>query len=116
MTMGSPKILEDELFQLLRAEQAEQFNQKRGDTSQEYDLSGTNLARINLRGLNAENLNLQDVYFSMADLRGIDFRKSKLEGASFRDANISGCYFPKELSTEELLFSIQHGTRVRYNG
>ena len=112
--MTTPKILDDELFQLLRTEQAEAFNQKR-DPATEYDLSGTNLARINLRGLNAGNLNLENVYFSMADLRGIDFRKANLEGASFRDANISGCYFPKELSTEELLFSIQHGTRVRYN-
>ncbi len=112
--MGSPKILDDDMFVLLRTEEIKTFNEKR-DSSVEYDLSGTNLARINLQGLNADNLNLKDVYFRMADLRGIDFRKANLEGASFGDANISGCYFPKELSAQELNFSIKHGTRVRYN-
>lgn len=112
--MNRPKILEDDMFQLLRTGQIEAFNEKR-DKSVEYDLSDTNLARIDLRGLNADNLNLESVYFRMADLRGIDFRNAKLEGASFGEANVSGCFFPKQLSASEILFSIEHGTRVRYS-
>ena len=111
--MSKPRILDDEMFQLLRAEKVDDFNAKR-DPEQAYDLSGTNLARIDLRGLVADNLNLKDVYFRMADLRGIDFRKANLEGASFGDANVSGCYFPPQISPRELEFSLAHGTRVRY--
>ena len=111
--MAKPKVLDDEMFQLLRMGNITTFNKKR-DLSIEYDLSGTDLSRIDLRGLNAENINFEDAYFRMSDLRGIDFRNSKMEGASFAGTNISGCFFPKELSADEILFSLEHGTRVRY--
>jgi uncharacterized protein YjbI with pentapeptide repeats len=112
--MLKPKMLDDEMFQLLRMGEVQAFNEKR-DYSQEYDLSGTDLSRIDLRGLNADNLNLEDTYFRMSDLRGIDFRNAKMEGASFAGSNISGCFFPKELRADEILFSLEHGTRVRYS-
>ena len=111
--MAKPKILDDALYQLLRAGNIEAFNKQR-DADSEYDLSCSNLARIDLRGLNAEKLNLENVYFRQADLRGIDFRNARLQGASFGDANVSGCYFPDRLSASELMFSLQYGTRVRY--
>jgi uncharacterized protein YjbI with pentapeptide repeats len=112
--MSKPKMLDDEMFQLLRAGNVAEFNEKR-DLSQEYDLSGTDLSRIDLRGLITDNINFEDAYFRMTDMRGIDFRDAKMEGASFAGANISGCYFPKELRADEVLFSLEHGTRVRYN-
>jgi uncharacterized protein YjbI with pentapeptide repeats len=112
--MAKPKVLDDEMYQLLRMGDIETFNQKR-DMSVEYDLSGTDLSRIDLRGLNADNLNLEDAYFRMTDLRGIDFRNAKMKGASFAGSNISGCYFPIELRADEILFSLEHGTRVRYS-
>ena len=111
--MSKPIVLKDPMFELLRLGKIKQFNEKR-DTEVEYNLRGTDLSRIDLRGLNADNLNFSDAYFRQTDLRGIDFRKANLEGASFAAANISGCYFPPELSFEEISFSLEHGTRVRY--
>ncbi len=104
---------EDEMYHLLRMGEIEKFNQKR-DVSVEYDLSDTDLSRIDIRGLIADNINFSDAYFRMTDMRGVDFRNAKMEGASFAGANISGCYFPIELSADEILFSLEHGTRVRY--
>jgi uncharacterized protein YjbI with pentapeptide repeats len=112
--MSRPKVLDDGMFELLRMGEIKKFNEKR-DVSVEYDLSGTNLSRIDLRGLVTDNINFENAYFRMTDLRGIDFRDSKMEGASFAGANISGCYFPKELRSDEILFSLEQGTRVRYS-
>lgn len=112
--MAKPRVLNDDMFELLRMGEIETFNSKR-DVSIEYDLSGTDLSRIDLRGLVADNINFEDAYFRMTDLRGIDFRKAKMEGISLAGANISGCYFPIELRADEILFSLEHGTRVRYN-
>ncbi|MNH42355.1 hypothetical protein D3C79_1040400 [compost metagenome] len=47
-------------------------------------------------------------------MRGIDFRKANLEGASLAHAQISGTYFPVELSADEILMSMNFGTRLRY--
>ncbi len=112
--MTKPRVLDDEMFQLLRMGDIGTFNEKY-DPSAGYDLSGTDLSRIDLRGLITDNINFEDVYFRMTDLRGVDFRNAKMEGASFAGANISGCYFPKELRADEILFSLEHGTRVRYS-
>lgn len=112
--MAKPRVLDDKMFELLRMGEIKAFNEKR-DLSQEYDLSGADLSRIDLRGLITDNLNFNDAYFRMTDLRGVDFRNSKMEGASFAGANISGCYFPKELRADEILFSLEHGIRVRYS-
>lgn len=112
--MGKPKVLDDDMFVMLRMGKIKEFNTKR-DVSVAYDLSGTDLSRIDLRGLITDNINFEDAYFRMSDLRGIDFRKANLEGASFANANISGCYFPVELRSDEILFSLEHGTRVRYS-
>lgn len=112
--MSGPRVLDDEMYQLLRMGEIDEFNEKR-DVSAVYDISGSDLSRIDLRGLIADNINFENAYFRMTDLRGIDFRSAKMEGASFAGANISGCYFPKELHADEILFSLEHGTRVRYN-
>jgi uncharacterized protein YjbI with pentapeptide repeats len=112
--MAKPRVLDDEMFQLLRMGEIKTFNEKR-DISIEYDLSGTDLSRIDLRTLVTDNINFEGAYFRMTDLRGIDFRESRMEGASLAGANISGCFFPKELRADEILFSLEHGTRVRYS-
>ena len=112
--MAKPRVLDEEMYQLLRMGDIKTFIEKR-DISVEYDLSATDLSRIDLRGLVTDNINFEDAYFRMTDLRGIDFRNAKMEGASFAGANISGCFFPKELRADEILFSLEHGTRVRYS-
>lgn len=63
--MTKLRVLDDSMFELLRMGETEAFNKKR-DISVEYDLSGTDLSRIDLRA-------------------------------------------------DEILFSLEHGTRVRYS-
>lgn len=111
---AEPKILQDPLYQLLRDEDIKGFNQARADGNT-VDLRGGDFRGLDLRGLEAHGLDLSNAYFRGADLRGIDLSHCRLEGASIANANISGCYFPKELSADELLLSINHGTRMRYN-
>ena len=53
--------------------------------------------------------------FRQADLRGLDLSNCQLEGASLNGARVSGTNFPKELSAQELILSLQQGTRLRYD-
>ena len=111
--MVTPKIHNDPLYQLLRDEKIDDFNKKR----QGQDVSvlrGGDYRGLDLRGLDADGLDFTDAYFRGADLRGIDFRNTVLEGANMTDAKISGCYFPKQLSADEIRLSVQAGTRMRY--
>ncbi len=111
--MSAPRIPQEPLYQLLRAEQVQEFNSK-VDRKAPPDLSGCDFRGLDLRGLDVSGLDLSDAYFRGSDLRGIDFRGAKLEGASIVTAKISGCYFPAELSAEEITLSLNHGTRLRY--
>lgn len=111
--MAKPMMSRDPMFQLLRGEEVANFNERRVH-GESVDLKGTDLSRIDLRGLNADGLDLTDCYMRMSDLRGIDFRKARLEGVSLASANISGCYFPVELSPDEIALSVAQGTRMRY--
>ena len=75
---------------------------------------GGDFRGLDLRELNADGVDFGDAYFRSADLRGIDFRHSNLQGASLAHAQISGAYFPVELSADEILMSMNFGTRLRY--
>jgi len=79
------------------------------------DMRGGDFRGVDLRGLDARGVDFTDAYFRGADLRGIDFRESQLQGASIAHAQISGAYFPTELAADELLMSVNFGTRLRYN-
>lgn len=111
--MSKPVIHTNPMYQLLRQEDITEFNLRRekGDPT---ELASGDFRGLDLRNLNAAGLDFTDGYFRGADLRGIDFRKSKLEGASLCEAKISGCYFPYELSAEEIRLSVEGGTRMRY--
>ncbi|HEY3698644.1 MAG TPA: pentapeptide repeat-containing protein [Spongiibacteraceae bacterium] len=111
--MTAPQVLTDPLYQLLYNENIAEFN-RRHDEAKSAMLHGGSYRGLDLREINADGLDFSDAYFHGADLRGIDFRKTNLEGASMIDAKISGCYFPKELSAEEIRLSIMAGTRMRY--
>ncbi|KXS47357.1 MAG: hypothetical protein AWU57_5552, partial [Marinobacter sp. T13-3] len=69
---------------------------------------------LDLRGLDATGLDFRHAYFRGADLRGIDFSRSRMEGVSIASAKISGCYFPHRLEADEIVMSLNHGTRMRY--
>ncbi len=113
--MTHPIIHQNAIYELLRAEKIAEFNQRkaRGEVK-EGMLRGGDFRGLDLRELDAQGLDLRDGYFRGADLRGIDFRGANLEGASFCQAHFSGCFFPPQLSAEELRLSFDLGTRVRY--
>ena len=109
-----PVVKHDIMNTLLREEKVEEVNQllKQGNKP---DFSATDFRALHLRGLIVKNVDFSNSYFRMTDLRGIDFRTCNLEGASLHSAYITGCYFPKELSSEEIRMSVEHGTRMRYS-
>ena len=51
------------------------------------------------------------VHLGTQDVTG---RAALLEGASLAHAQISGAYFPVELTADEILMSVNFGTRLRY--
>lgn len=115
--MSRPTIYHNPLYELLRSEQVSEFNQRKSaGEATEGMLKGGDFRGIDLRKLDAAGLDLSDAYFRGADLRGIDFREANIEGASFCQAQISGCYFPKQLTAEEIRLSVDFGVRVRYRG
>jgi uncharacterized protein YjbI with pentapeptide repeats len=111
--MNQPKQLDSPLFALLRKDDVNAFNLQRPNNGQ-IDLAGGDFRGLDLRELNAADIDFTDAYFRSADLRGVDFRTTSLEGASIAHAQISGAYFPPELSADEILMSVNFGTRLRY--
>lgn len=109
---SAPAISQDPLYQMLRHDNVSGFNQARA-AGQQCDLRRCDFRGLDLRGIELRNTDLTDAYFRGADLRGIDFRGCTLDGASLADAKISGCYFPIELSADEITLSVTQGTRLR---
>ncbi len=91
MTKGLA-ISNDPMYQLIREGKIEEFNAKK--QSGEY---------CNLKGCDFRSL----------DLRGIDLRGSLLDGCSIDAAKIFGTYFPLNILAQEILLSLEHGTRLR---
>ncbi len=109
---NSPSISTDPMYQLLRDGKIDEFNAKK--QGGEYcNLKSSDFRSLDLRGLDAVGLDFRGAYFRMTDIRGIDFRGSLLDGASINGAKISGTYFPLEISAQEVLLSLEHGTRIR---
>jgi len=103
----------DPLYQMLLDEKIKEFNAARAE-GKTVDLRGAQLRGRDLRIMNVDGLDMRDAYFRGADLRGVDFRNTLLEGASICEAKISGCFFPRELTADEIRLSLEKGTRMRY--
>ncbi|KWS42402.1 hypothetical protein [Pseudomonas syringae] len=86
--MSQPKQIDSPLYMLLRKDDVEGFNQEKPRTGT-IDMAG-------------------------GDFRGLDLRHTPMEGASIAHAQISGVFFPAELSADEILMSVNFGTRLRY--
>jgi uncharacterized protein YjbI with pentapeptide repeats len=113
--MTAPRISDDPLYQLLREGKIAEFNQRIA-AGEQVDLTCCDFRHINLQGLVTKGLDFSNSYFRQADLRGVDFSECKsMDGASIHGAKISGVYFPKEIRAEEVLLSLEHGTRLRYS-
>lgn len=109
---NEPEISHDPMYQLLRGGDIKAFNVKK-QAGEYCNLKSCDFRSIDLRGLDAVGLDFRGAYFRMTDIRGIDFRGSLLDGASINGAKISGTYFPVEISAQEILLSLEHGTRLR---
>lgn len=114
--MTTPVISDDPMYRLLREGQIDEFNQRTA-AGEQVDLTCCDFRHLNLQGLVAKGLDFSNSYFRQADIRGIDFSECiSIEGASIHAAKISGVYFPKQVSAQEVLLSLEHGTRIRYAG
>ncbi|WP_198912542.1 pentapeptide repeat-containing protein [Desulfuromonas acetoxidans] len=111
---SQPKNSAHPLYMLLHSEEIEDFNTQREAHDDFSVLKGLDFRGLDLRGAELTGFDLSDGYFRQTDLRGLDLRTCNLEGASLRSAKISGTYFPDELSPDEILMSLNHGTRLRY--
>jgi len=107
-----PIISDDPMYQLLREGKIDEFNEKKKE-GEVCDLQSCDFRLLDLRGLNAFGLDFRDAYFRQSDLKGIDFRGSLLDGATINGAKISGAYFPTNIPAQEILLSLEHGTRIR---
>lgn len=103
------------LYEVLRSEDIKRFNAEKAKLTELPSFAQGDFRGLDLRGLDAEGLDFRHAYFRGADLRGINFAKSRMEGASIASAKISGCYFPHRLHADEIVMSLNHGTRMRYS-
>ena len=106
------KFKEGPLVLLLRDGKVEEFNQA-AERGANVDLLAANLRGVDLRDAILRRADLRNAYCHTADLRGVDMSQANIEGASFHRARISGCYFPQNVSAEELRMSVDLGTRIR---
>lgn len=111
--MSLPRQLDHPLYRLLRNDDLANFNKQKPSEGR-IDLTNGDFRGIDLRTLQADRIDFTDAYFRGADLRGVDLRQAAMEGASLAHAQISGAYFPPELSADEILMSVNFGTRLRY--
>lgn len=115
METDSVRHIEDPLYETLRKEDIEAFNSEKSARADLPSFAHGDFRGLDLRGLDAKDLDLSHAYFRGADLRGIDLSLSKMEGASIAGAKISGCFFPSRLEADEIVMSLNHGTRMRYS-
>lgn len=107
--------IDDPLYQTLHNENIDAFNEAKARLETYPSFTHGDFRGLDLRGIDASGLDLSHAYFRGADLRGTDFSSANMEGASIAGAKISGCFFPSELHADEIVMSLNHGTRMRYN-
>ena len=110
--MSFPLIHDDPMYQLIRNEKIEEFNRQK-HSADISNLKDGNYRGLDLRKLDVDGLDLSGAYLRNADLRGLDLRNTNLRGASLNDAKVSGCYFPEQITAEEVRMSVEFGTRLR---
>ena len=113
--MTAPVISDDPLYRLLREGKVAEFNQRIA-AGEQAELTSCDFRHVNLQNVITDGLDFSNSYFRQANLRGVDFSHCKsMEGASIHGAKISGAYFPGEVGADEILLSLEHGTRLRYS-
>ena len=98
---------------LIQEEKFGQFNALVDGADGQVDLSGAHLRGFDMRKCHLAHANLSNAYLRAADIRGLDLSAANLAGASLKDAKISGVLFPLNFTPDEIMMSLQHGTRLR---
>lgn len=101
-------------LELLQEERFLEFNNYVESRGGEVDLSGAHLRAYDLRKCNLKKANLQNAYMRSSDIRSVDLSEARLDGASLKEAKVSGTLFPRNLRAEEIMMSLEHGTRLRH--
>ena len=107
-----PMIKDNPLYCLIRDGKINRFNKQKQE-GKSYDFKHADFRAVDLRGIDARGIDFSHAYFRLADLRGVDFTQSNLNGASLNAAKISGTFFPVNIHADEILLSLQYGTRLR---
>ncbi len=108
----NPHMSQDPLYLLLRDEKVGEFNKLKAQ-GKTCDFKDCDFRSLDLREMDVKDSDFSGAYFRGSDLRGIDFRSCQLNGASFAQAKVSGCFFPEGVSAQEIIMSLEHGTRIR---
>jgi uncharacterized protein YjbI with pentapeptide repeats len=113
--MPAPLFIDDPAYRDLRSDDLVHFVEHTA-SREEVDFSNADLRGVDLRRIEGSKLVLRGAYLRDADLRGLDLRHIDMEGCTLLGAHISGTYFPDNMSAQEIMMSIEHGTRLRANG
>jgi hypothetical protein len=111
-TATTPRFINHPAYRCLRVGDVAGFHHYTGE-DETVDLAHADLRSVDLRKVDLRRVILRGAYLKEADLRGQDLRAHDLEGCSLRNAKVGGAYFPDSLRAEEVLMSLQFGTRLR---
>lgn len=105
-------MADEKALKLIQEDKHLDFNQY-VENLEIVDLAGAHLRSYDLRKFNLSKANLTDAYMRATDLRGLDLRNAMFYGASLAEAKVSGAFFPENIPANEIMMSLQHGTRLR---
>lgn len=111
-TAATPRFINHPAYRCLRVGDVAGFHRYSSE-EQVVDFANADLRGVDLRKADLHKLILRGSYLKDADLRGQDLRTLDLEGCSLRNAKVGGAFFPENVRAEEILLSLQYGTRIR---
>lgn len=111
-TQSTPRFINSPAYRCLRVGDIAGFHHYSSE-DETVDLSNADLRSVDLRKVDLTKVVLRGAYLKEADLRGQDLRQHDLEGCSLRHAKVGGVYFAENLRPDELLMSLNFGTRLR---
>lgn len=111
-TQCTPRFVNHPAYRCLRVGDVAGFHHYANEEDV-VDFSFSDLRSVDLRKVDLRKVIIRGAYLKEADLRGQDLRQHDLEGCSLRNAKVGGVYFPDNIRSEEVLMSLQFGTRLR---
>ena len=110
--MAKPRMIDDDAYRALRTYDMETFKRLTCETDT-IDYSNADLRGCDFRNVDLAKIVILGAYLKEADLRGCDLRRHDLSGCSLHNAKIGGAWFPEQIHPQEIMLSVQHGTRIR---